>query len=56
MRPPPTLTLMIVAHRRRVLQPDADVIPQSASLYAMGLEVLTGKVAGLDLSECNKYR
>ena len=42
--------------KRNVLQASATVIPAAATLYCMGIEARTGKVAGFDLSAFNKYR
>ena len=42
--------------RKRVVQPGAAVVPAGASLYCMGVEALTGQVAGLDMSPMNAYR
>lgn len=42
--------------RRRVVQPGATVIPSAATLYCMGLEVLTGEVAGFNMAAVNTYR
>lgn len=39
-----------------LVQPGADVIPGRACLWAMGLEVLTGPVAGFDLGAADKQR
>lgn len=32
------------------------MVPAAATLYCMGIEALTGEVAGLDLSGINTYR
>ncbi|KAL4451864.1 hypothetical protein ABPG75_007526 [Micractinium tetrahymenae] len=42
--------------RRCVVAPSAAVVPAAATLYCMGIEVLTGRVAGLDMSPMNTYR
>lgn len=42
--------------RKRVVQLGATVVPAGATLYCMGLEVATEKVAGFDLSGMNAYR
>ncbi|PSC69443.1 arginine methyltransferase [Micractinium conductrix] len=42
--------------RRKVVQPGATVIPAAATLYCMGVEALTGRVAGLDMTPMNTYR
>ncbi|GMH43344.1 hypothetical protein BSKO_11266 [Bryopsis sp. KO-2023] len=42
--------------RKRVLRPDAVVIPQSATVYCMGVEIKTRRVQGFDFSHINKYR
>jgi hypothetical protein len=39
-----------------LVQRGADVIPRHACLWAMGLEVLTGPVAGFDLSAADNHR
>ena len=53
-----TLTLILTcAVRARLLpQPGADVVPAAATLYCMGIEVLTGEVQGFDLAPLNKHR
>lgn len=47
---------MIEVARRNFLQPNPTVVPQAATLYAMGVEVITSKVRGFDMSAINKYR
>lgn len=42
--------------RRRVVQQGAAVVPAAATVYCMGLEVLTGEVAGFNLAAMNTYR
>ena len=42
--------------KRNVLQPGAAVVPCGATLYVMGIDVSTQKVAGYDLSGLNRYR
>lgn len=42
--------------RRRVVQPGATVVPAAATVYCVGIEALTGQVAGFDLSPMNAYR
>ena len=42
--------------RRRVVQPGATVVPAAATLYCMGVEVLTGEVAGFNMAPMNAYR
>lgn len=61
--PPPTAGLLgdgfpylLNLARRRVVQPGAAVIPSAATVYCMGIEVLTGEVAGFNLSAMNTYR
>lgn len=41
---------------RSVVAPGATVVPAAATLYCMGIEALTGRVAGLDMSPMNTYR
>ena len=50
------LPYLLELARRRVVQPGATVVPSAATLYCMGIEALTGQVAGFDLSSFNKYR
>ncbi|GAX85623.1 hypothetical protein CEUSTIGMA_g13038.t1 [Chlamydomonas eustigma] len=47
---------LLAAVRQRVLQPGAIVVPASASLYCMGVEVLTRRCLDFDLSPINKFR
>ena len=47
---------MIEVAKRNFLQPDTTVVPQAATLYCMGVEVITSKVRGFDMSAINKYR
>lgn len=47
---------MLELAKRKVVQPGASVVPAGASLYCMGVEALTGQVAGLDMSPMNNYR
>lgn len=47
---------MLEQARRNVLQPGAVAVPAAATLYCMGLEVLTGRVRGFDMSAVNKFR
>lgn len=42
--------------RRRVVQPGATVVPAAATLYCMGVEVLTGEVAGFNMAPMDAYR
>lgn len=42
--------------RRRVVQPGATVVPAAATLYCMGVEVLTGDVEGFNMASMNAYR
>jgi hypothetical protein len=42
--------------QRKVVQPGAAVVPAAATVYCMGIEALTGHVAGFDMSPINKYR
>ncbi len=41
---------------RNVLQPGATVVPAAATVYCMGVEVLTTDVRGFDFKPFNKYR
>ncbi|KAL4424877.1 hypothetical protein ABPG77_002100 [Micractinium sp. CCAP 211/92] len=47
---------MLELARRSVVAPGATVVPAAATLYCMGIEALTGRVAGLDMSPMNTYR
>lgn len=47
---------MLEQARRNVVQPGAAVVPAAATLYCMGVESLTGRVRGFDLSAVNKFR
>ena len=42
--------------RRKVVQPNARVIPQAATIYCMGIEATTKPVHGVRLSTFDKYR
>ena len=42
--------------KRKVVQPNARVVPAGATLYCMGLEILTPRVLGFDLSPLDQYR
>ena len=39
-----------------MLQPGAAVVPAGATLFCVGIEALTGRIAGLDFSGLNTYR
>ena len=61
--PPPTTGLLgdsfayaLDLARKRVVQPGAVVVPAGATLYCMGVEARTGRVAGFDLSPMDTYR
>lgn len=47
---------MLDLARRSVVAPGASVVPAAATMYCMGIEALTGRVAGLDMSPMNTYR
>ena len=49
-------TYLLDLARRKVVQPGATVIPAAATVYCMGLEVLTGEVAGFNMAAMNTYR
>lgn len=42
--------------RQQVARPGAVVMPASATVYAMGLQLLTGQVLGFDFSPLNRFR
>jgi protein arginine N-methyltransferase 7 len=42
--------------RRRVARPGAAAVPAAATLYACGVEALTGSVEGFDFSALDRYR
>ncbi len=42
--------------KQNLLSPDAQIIPRGATVYAMPLELRTGRVCGFDLSPFNRYR
>ena len=47
---------MLEMARRNILQKDAVTVPAAATIYCMGIEALTGDVAGFDMNAINKYR
>ena len=42
--------------RRKVVQPGAAVVPSAATLYCMGIQALTGRVAGFNMTHMNTFR
>ena len=42
--------------KKNVLQASATVIPAAATMYCMGVEARTERIAGFDFSSFNKYR
>jgi hypothetical protein len=63
MPPPPAgllgnrvLQLLRAVAAARLAQPCADVIPSRARVFAVGLHVATGEVAGFDLGPADKHR
>lgn len=42
--------------KRRIVQPQAKVIPQAASIYCVGVEALSKPVEGVKVSSFDKYR
>ena len=49
-------TYLLDLARKRVVQPGATVVPAAATVYCVGVQALTGDVAGFDFSSFNKYR
>ena len=47
---------LLEAARRRILRPGATVVPAAASVYCMGVEVLTRDRLGFDMSLLNRFR
>lgn len=47
---------LLAALRSRVLQPGAVCMPAAATVYCMGVEARTDRVAGFDFSAFNRYR
>ena len=41
---------------RSVIHPGAIVVPAAATIYCVGVEAMSSKVDGFDLSPINKYR
>lgn len=42
--------------QRKVVTPGATVVPSAATLYCMGIEALTGHVAGFNMTPMNTFR
>lgn len=42
--------------RKRVLQPGATMVPNAATLYCMGIQVLTPQPGGFSFSTLDKFR
>lgn len=42
--------------KRKVLQPDCRIVPAAATMFCMGVEILTPNAAGFDFSALDKYR
>ena len=42
--------------KRKVIQSDCTFVPSAASLYCMGIEVLTPRPGGFDFTALDKYR
>ena len=60
-RPPPGLLgsnceRLLEAVRRRVLEPGATVVPAAASVYCLGVELLTRERLGFDTGPLNRFR
>jgi protein arginine N-methyltransferase 7 len=49
------LTLLKRVHQQ-VLQPGAAVVPAGATVYCLGLEILTREVLGFDMTSLNQFR
>ena len=41
---------------KNVVQPDAQIVPAAASVFCVGVEVLSNSIAGYDMRPLNKFR
>ncbi len=47
---------MLELAKKNVIQPDAAILPCAATMYVMGIEVLTNSISGFGFAHLNKYR